>query len=1079
MYMRFRWLLSVNLVVVFLVILLIHQPVFAALTSWIQTNWSDTSYTAATHVNTTTANQLTLATNTNWFDSNWNYRQSVGVTNSSGSTLTNYQIPIFLNTSTLIAAAKMKADCSDLRLTDASGNLLSYWIATSPSANTCGQTATKIWVKISSLPTSGASFYLYYGNSLATSLSDGSNVFLVFADFTVGTSLPTGWTKTDIGTSGTYSVGGSQLSISNTNGEDVWDTIYGATHVYFNTKITGSFVAEALVTSQSNNNDWSKSGLTVQNSVTSGGANGQAFIVVTPNNGVPFQYQSTTGELCTNGSCPTVIAPNINLSSTTGSITFPILLKLTKNASNQVSGYRSTNGVNWTQQGITATPWNISNSQYVTLFITPHNTAATGTATYSFFYLRQYADTEPTVGTPGSEQSTYFSSGVLTSSIFDTGSSSTFGNLSYGATAPASTSVNVKVRSASNSDMSDSTDFSSCSVISSGSSLSTGNCVTNGQRYLQYQVSLATSNNNLTPVFQSLTLQYSPVPTYTLSYSAGADGTLSGNLYQTVNAGASGSVVIAQPDPGFHFAGWSDGLTTSLRSDTNVSQDIGVTANFSINTYSVNYSAASNGYISGSTNQTVNYGGDTTLITAVAAAGYRFTNWSDGLTVNPRQDFNVTTTISVSANFVSTDTSVPLISAVGSTVSATDATITWTTDEPASSQVQYGLVAAFGRSTSESDTASRLTSHQIKLVDLKSCARYYYRVLSRDSQNNSAVSAGLTFTTAGCVVSTVVGGGETSVPLTGGTLEITNNRSLAQLSIPDDYANASADFQINKLSIASLPATPNGMSLAGNNFYDLLAVTQDNEQLASFQKPVTFTLTYGSDTESNYDESSLDVYKFDGTNWLKKNCLLNTDTNTVTCNLTGFSTYALLGNSKDNPTSSVTTSTTGSVSNGSSVSTCTDTPPLFTPDLFQINTSSNSAKLFFTPLADTNTFYISFSENDTAEGNGEQVVLAREGVQSHTIFFLKPNTVYYVKVRGQNGCMPGHWSNSLVFKTDDAVYYKNSSPKLTSKVLTSVSSSPPAIINPSPSFVPLSKPIPLPVKPKISPSKFCFLWWCW
>jgi hypothetical protein len=118
---------------------------------------------------------------------------------------------------------------------------------------------------------------------------------------------------------------------------------------------------------------------------------------------------------------------------------------------------------------------------------------------------------------------------------------------------------------------------------------------------------------------------------------------------------------------------------------------------------------------------------------------------------------------------------------------------------------------------------------------------------------------------------------------------------------------------------------------------------------------------------------------------------------------------------------------------------CTDSQPLFAPDLFQINASKNSAKLYFTPLNDTNgRYYISFSAvNSNAEEHGEIVTLLKEGVQSHTIYKLKPNTTYYVKVRGQNGCMPGKWSTVMKFKTGSKtkIFYKYTAVK---KVIKSI-----------------------------------------
>ena len=76
-----------------------------------------------------------------------------------------------------------------------------------------------------------------------------------------------------------------------------------------------------------------------------------------------------------------------------------------------------------------------------------------------------------------------------------------------------------------------------------------------------------------------------------------------------------------------------------------------ITANFRIKTYTLTYTAGSNGSISGTSIQTVNHGDDGTAVTAIADDGYEFVKWSDNRTDNPRKDSNVTSDISVSAIF--------------------------------------------------------------------------------------------------------------------------------------------------------------------------------------------------------------------------------------------------------------------------------------------------------------------------------------------------------------------------------------------------------------------------------------------
>ncbi|HET8899706.1 MAG TPA: choice-of-anchor D domain-containing protein [Rhodanobacteraceae bacterium] len=141
------------------------------------------------------------------------------------------------------------------------------------------------------------------------------------------------------------------------------------------------------------------------------------------------------------------------------------------------------------------------------------------------------------------------------------------------------------------------------------------------------------------------------IDSYTLTYSAGANGSITGTTPQTVNYGDSGSAVSAAPATGYHFVDWSDGSTANPRTDSNVSTDISVSANFAINTYTLTYSAGANGSISGTTPQTVDYGTAGTAVTATPGTGYHFVQWSDGSTTNPRIDSNVTADVSVSASF--------------------------------------------------------------------------------------------------------------------------------------------------------------------------------------------------------------------------------------------------------------------------------------------------------------------------------------------------------------------------------------------------------------------------------------------
>ena len=144
------------------------------------------------------------------------------------------------------------------------------------------------------------------------------------------------------------------------------------------------------------------------------------------------------------------------------------------------------------------------------------------------------------------------------------------------------------------------------------------------------------------------------ITSYTLTYTAGANGSITGITPQTVDHGADGTAVTAVPNTGYHFVDWSDASTVNPRTDTNVTANITVTANFAITTYTLTYTAGANGSITGTSPQTVDHGASGTVVTAVPNTGYHFVSWSDGVLTAARTDTNVTSDITVTATFAIT-----------------------------------------------------------------------------------------------------------------------------------------------------------------------------------------------------------------------------------------------------------------------------------------------------------------------------------------------------------------------------------------------------------------------------------------
>lgn len=93
------------------------------------------------------------------------------------------------------------------------------------------------------------------------------------------------------------------------------------------------------------------------------------------------------------------------------------------------------------------------------------------------------------------------------------------------------------------------------------------------------------------------------------------------------------------------------------------------------------------------------------------------------------------------------DITPPVIAATTATsVTTSSATVTWTTNEGATSQVEYGTSSGYG-SQSSADTTLAL-SHSVDLSDLLPNTTYHYQVKSTDANGNIAVSGDIVFTTS-------------------------------------------------------------------------------------------------------------------------------------------------------------------------------------------------------------------------------------------------------------------------------------------------------------------------------------------
>ncbi len=155
------------------------------------------------------------------------------------------------------------------------------------------------------------------------------------------------------------------------------------------------------------------------------------------------------------------------------------------------------------------------------------------------------------------------------------------------------------------------------------------------------------------------------------------------------------------------------------------------------------------------------------------------------------------------------DTTAPLISGVASSgISQTGASVGWTTNENADTQVEYGPTAAYGASSALNATLT--ASHSAAITGLLAGTLYHYRVKSKDAAGNLATSADFTFTTtaatpppptASCVVSAGTWQNVSFAAQTGTfTAEFDATPSMARMDGASGLSNAAAS------SYASLAA---------------------------------------------------------------------------------------------------------------------------------------------------------------------------------------------------------------------------------------------------------------------------------
>jgi hypothetical protein len=141
----------------------------------------------------------------------------------------------------------------------------------------------------------------------------------------------------------------------------------------------------------------------------------------------------------------------------------------------------------------------------------------------------------------------------------------------------------------------------------------------------------------------------------------------------------------------------------------------------------------------------------------------------------------------------------PVISGVSTTsVSQTEATIVWTTNEPSTSQIEYGLTNSYGSFTVLN--SSLKTSHVEKISNLNNNTIYHFRVISKDASSNISQSQDFYFSTLKDGVPPVRSNGLPIGTLASSTLSVVVSLSTDEPSMC--YYSTSPNVPFNQMTTA-------------------------------------------------------------------------------------------------------------------------------------------------------------------------------------------------------------------------------------------------------------------------------------
>jgi hypothetical protein len=202
---------------------------------------------------------------------------------------------------------------------------------------------------------------------------------------------------------------------------------------------------------------------------------------------------------------------------------------------------------------------------------------------------------------------------------------------------------------------------------------------------------------------------------------------------------------------------------------------------------------------------------------------------------------------------------------------------------------------------------SQVSASQYTDTDVANETKYYYAVTAADNSGNESsvsnevsatpttVSGGTNPAASTATVSTTTGTVEATASKGGSTTLTTSENTTAKVEIPANALTENATIEIASASTATVFASapaPTGKSMVSAFTISAAAGTA---AITSFSKSITLTFTYTNAQISGINESTLTIYRWNGTEWVALTSTVDSATNTIIATTTEFSNFAIMG----------------------------------------------------------------------------------------------------------------------------------------------------------------------------------------